>query len=114
MHEMSIVSSIMNIALMTADENRLSKINKIKVQIGDQRHLAPDLLEYAFSFSSKKTIAEGAVLIIEKIPVTMTCLECKNTFTVEDRIYICPECESVNLQMNSGRELIIECIEGEK
>ena len=114
MHEMSIVSNIMNIALKTAGENTLSRINSIKVKVGGQRHLAPDLMEYAFTFFSKDTPAEEAVLVIEKVPVEMTCLDCQETFIVEDRIYICKECGSVNLRLNSGRELIIESIEGER
>ena len=114
MHEMSIVSNIMNIALKSAEENALTRINRIKIQIGGQRHLAPGLMEYAFTFFSKGTIADGADLIVEKVPIIMTCIECLNQFTVNDTTYICPECGSVNLHMDSGRELIIESIEGEK
>lgn len=114
MHEMSVVSSIIDIALQTAGENNLSVIQKIKCKVGQQHHLAPDLMEYAFSFFSRDTIASQADLVIEKVPITMTCLDCKRLFTVSNRMYICPDCGSVHLNMVSGRELIIESIEGEK
>jgi len=114
MHEMSVVSNITKIALETAKDNKLKVIDKIKIAVGSQHHLAPDLMEYAFTFFSKDTIAEGASLIIEKIPITMICLDCKKKFNVQNQVYICPECSSVQLVMKSGRELIIENIEGER
>jgi len=114
MHEMSVVSNITKIALETAKENKLKVINKIKITVGNQHHLAPDLMEYAFIFFSKDTIAEGALLIIEKLPIIMICLDCKKEFKVQNQVYICPECSSVQLAMKSGRELIIENIEGER
>ncbi len=114
MHEMSIVSDIMKIALGTAEENNLSVITKIRIKVGSQHHLAPDLMEYAFSFFRKGTPAAEAVLEIEKVPVTMECSGCRKTFTVEEGIYICPECGSPDLVMLTGRELIIENIEGER
>ncbi len=114
MHEISVVSNIIKIALKTAEENKLKVIEKIKIIVGSQHHLAPDLMEYAFTFFSENTIAEGAKLIIEKIPVIMICLDCKKEFKVQNQVYICPECSSVQLNMKSGRELIIENIEGER
>ncbi len=114
MHEMNIVSNILKIALSTAEENNLTVIKKIRIKVGDQHHLSPDLMEYAFTFFKKNTAASGASLEIEKVPLTMECLECHTVFTVEEGIYLCPECESVRVKMITGRELIIENIEGEK
>ncbi len=113
MHEMSVVSNIIKIALQTAEENNLAAVTKIRIKVGSQHHLAPDLMEYAFSFFKKDTAAAEASLEIKKIPVTMECLGCGRTFTVNEGIYICPVCESVQVKMLTGRELIIENIEGE-
>ena len=114
MHEMSVVSSIMNIALKTAEDNGLSVINRIKIKIGKQHHLAPDLMTYAFDFLKKGTIADKAVLVVDKVPVSLKCRNCSSNFTVEDSTYMCPECGSIQWDMVSGRELLIENIEGER
>ncbi len=114
MHEMSIVSNIMDVALQTAEEHNLAVIKKIKVKVGTQHHLAPDLMEYAFSFFKKNTVAADAALEIEKVPVTMRCRQCRKLYPVDEGIYLCPDCESVNVEMITGRELIIENIEGER
>ena len=114
MHEMSVVSSIMNIALKTAEENNLSVINRIKIKVGKQHHLAPELMKYAFDFLKKETIAASAVLEVEKVPISLKCRTCSNDFTVEDSTYMCPECGSIQWDMISGRELLIENIEGER
>ena len=114
MHEMTVVSNIMKSALQTAYENDIAHIQKIKIKVGEQHHLAPDLMEYAFSFFTKGTIAREAELVIEKVPIIMICNNCGSAFNVLNRVYICPECGSAYLSMQSGRELILESIEGER
>lgn len=114
MHEMTIVSNILNIVLETGKENNLSVINRIKIKVGKQHHLAPDLMKYAFDFLKKGTIAAPAVLEVEKVPVSLSCRNCSRSFTVQDSNYICPSCGSVQWEMVSGRELTIETIEGER
>ncbi len=113
MHEMSIVSNIMDIALKTAAENNLSSISRIKIKVGNQHHLADDLMVYAFSFMKKGTIAASAVLEIERVEITAECRHCGYVFTVKENMYLCPECSSVNPELLRGRELIIESIEGD-
>lgn len=114
MHEMSVVSNILNIALETGEENNLTVISRIKIKVGKQHHLAPDLMKYAFEFLKKGTIAASAVLEVKKVPVSLICRNCSSSFIVEDSNYICPSCGSVQWEMVSGRELTIETIEGER
>ncbi len=113
MHELTVVSNIFKIILQTAKNNNLSKISKINIKVGRQRHLAPDLMEFAFNSVSKNTIAAGASLAIERVDIRMRCSSCGLDFVVGDNTYLCISCGSPKLETISGKDLLIESIEGE-
>ena len=114
MHELTVISNIFNIILETAEENCLKTISGINLIIGKQRHLATDLMESAFNAVARNTIASGAVLNIKRIDIRMKCRECSNEFTVSENQYMCMQCGSGRLETLSGRDLLIESIEGER
>ncbi len=113
MHELTVVSNIFKIILETAESNNLSKISKVSLKVGRQRHLAPDLMKFAFDSVSKNTIASGAFLDIDRVDIKMKCLSCGLEFTVKDNTYLCISCGSAELETISGKDLLIESIEGE-
>jgi hydrogenase nickel incorporation protein HypA/HybF len=113
MHELTVVSNIFKIILESAEKNNLTKISKINLKLGRQRHLAPDLMKFAFDSVSQNTIAAGAVLNIQRVDIKMKCLSCDLQFVVEDNTYLCISCGSPKLETISGKDLLIENIEGE-
>lgn len=113
MHELTVVSNIFKIILETAVINNLSHISKISIKVGRQRHLASDLMEFAFNSVSTNTIAEGAILVIEKVDIKMRCRSCDFKFIVKDNTYFCTSCGSACLETIEGQDLMIDSIEGE-
>lgn len=113
MHELTVVSNIFKIILETAEKNNIKRISKISLKIGRQRHLAPDLMIFALESISKNTIAEKAVLNIERVDIKMRCRSCGTDFIVDDNTYLCSSCGSPALETISGKDLLIESIEGE-
>ena len=113
MHEMSIMTSLFNILEDIAKENNLSKIYKVTLSVGKMRQVVPVAMEMAFTAVTNGTIAEGAKLELESVPVKMRCSTCSREFNVDHNIFICPECESAKLELIQGDELIIKNIEGE-
>ena len=113
MHELTVISNIFTIILKTAEKNNLRKISKISLKMGRQRHLATDLMKFAFDSVSKNTIAEKAELLIERVDIKMRCKSCGIDFIVKDNTYLCISCGSPSLETISGKDLLIESIEGE-
>ena len=113
MHELTVVSNIFKIIMETADINNLTKISKVSLKVGRQRHLAPDLMKFAFDSVAQDTIAAGAFLNIERVDIQMRCRNCGLDFIVEDNAYLCISCGSAGLETISGKDLLIESIEGE-
>jgi hydrogenase nickel incorporation protein HypA/HybF len=114
MHEFSMMANIFKVIEQTARANDLVKIKKVKLKIGELRQIAPDIMQFAFATVAKETIAKEAKLEIEFVPIILKCHHCAKEFSVNENIYICPECGNVDLETLSGKEIVIETIEGEK
>lgn len=113
MHELSIVTNIFAIIDEIARQNDLKRITRVVLIVGRMRQVVPLAMDMAFQAVTKDTLAEGAELELEFIPIRMRCSSCGHEFTVEDNTFLCPMCESTRLEMMQGQELIIKHIEGE-
>lgn len=111
MHEYSIAQSIMQIILAEAEKAKARKILKVSLSIGDLTGVFPDSLSFCFELLSKGTIAEGAKLTIEKVPIRGYCPHCNKAFLIEDNQYFCQHCKNLKIELTTGRELQIDHLE---
>ncbi|MBL4937963.1 hydrogenase maturation nickel metallochaperone HypA [Clostridium sp. YIM B02515] len=115
MHELPITESIVRIASDEALKHNVSKINEIRIKIGEISGLVPECIQYYFDVVSAGTKAEGAKLIINKLPIVMKCVNCN--FTGETDKFVenkCPDCGSTQMKMIGGNEFYIDSMEVEK
>lgn len=110
MHEVGIMEQTVDIAIDCA--KGVDRIHTLKMRIGKMSGVVPEALEFAFDVVTQGTIAEGANLEIETIPVTCYCSECNNNFQPSDWFYECPECGKFSYQILSGKEIELVSIEG--
>jgi hydrogenase nickel incorporation protein HypA/HybF len=68
-------------------------------------------LSFCFSIVAKDSIASGAYLNVEEVPVSGHCNDCSADFKVEEYNYLCPKCGSAKVQVTGGTELRIKDIE---
>jgi hydrogenase nickel incorporation protein HypA/HybF len=113
MHELGITENIMDIALDKAKEAQASKISRINLVVGELSGFVPDCIEFYFEFLSKDTIAQGAKLYFEPVPLQLRCRSCSMVFHPQDTLWSCPECQSQSVEVVGGRELYIESLEVE-
>ncbi len=112
MHEASIALGIIEIAEEHCRKAGYSKIQSIEVDIGSASGVLPDALAMAFDIVKLDTLAGGASLLINEIPIGGRCGGCDCDFTTHDMyILACPECGGSALEITSGRELDIKEIE---
>jgi hydrogenase nickel incorporation protein HypA/HybF len=111
MHEMGIVSGVLDAVNASARDAGATKVLAVKLRIGDMTEAIGDALEFAFEVLSEGTLSEGATLDIEWVSPESVCLECGNQFG-HDRFHRrCPACESYETALVKGRELEIASIE---
>lgn len=115
MHELPIMENILKVVISYAARHKASKILSIHLKIGEMSHLQNDLMQHYFNYLSKQTtIAQGANLEIEKVPVCMQCGDCGSTFQIDikqDQEIECPYCGGGNSTLISGREYFISHME---
>ena len=111
MHEMGIAQNILDIALNAANQEGATKISRINLLAGELRGIVPMQLSFCFSIVAKDSIASGAYLNVEEVPVSGHCNDCNSDFTVKEYNYLCPNCGSAKMQVTGGTELRIKDIE---
>ncbi len=73
MHEASITEAMLDLALEYAQGQR---ITDIYLQVGRMSFVVPGCVEFYFEHLSKGSLAEGATLHFETVPLEMTCTDC--------------------------------------
>ena len=108
MHEVSICESILDILKDEAIKNEASKVTAVRLKIGELSGVVEDALRFAFEVVAKGSIAEGASLVIEEVPLTARCKSCGKEFHIVGYAFSCKHCESPEIEVISGREMQIE------
>jgi len=111
MHELSIIASLFEILEEKAKEQKAKKIVSVKLKVGALSGVVPEFLKTSFDIYKKETIASGAELEIEEVPLKVQCQKCGAEITKDDFIFICEKCASRELKTLSGTELLLEKIE---
>lgn len=111
MHEFSIVQAL----LMQIEENAIyhkaKAVSKVHIIIGEVSGAEPSLLKTAFDTFKQNTIAQNSELIIEFQKPIIRCFSCGKSFELNKFRMRCPECESFNVKVEKGDELILKTLE---
>jgi hydrogenase nickel incorporation protein HypA/HybF len=113
MHELSIVESLLTLALGNAEKARARKIVSIHVVVGDYTGVVEDAANFYFGFLSKDTLAAGARIDYTHVPGQLRCRDCEILFPLQKHSYQCPLCTGKRVEIVGGRELYIENMEVE-
>jgi hydrogenase nickel incorporation protein HypA/HybF len=117
MHELAVTEKILDIAVKHAQMNRVNKILSITLKIGEMSDIENEWIQHYFDYLSKDTVAQGAVLKIEKTPIVLQCNQCRREIEIsKDKLgeTTCPDCSSrKNFSIVSGREYFIKEMEAE-
>jgi hydrogenase nickel incorporation protein HypA/HybF len=114
MHELSIVSSIVDTVTESALKANASRVTKVRLRLGALSGIVKDSLLFCYDFSTRDTLLEGSSLEIEILPVIIHCSNCQ-----EDRVlpniqrFRCPVCDTPSGDVRQGKELEIGSLEVE-
>lgn len=113
MHELSITEHLLADCIKNAEEQNASKIRVIHLCIGQLRGIVPDCIQIYLDMLSEGTIAEGARIESESLPVKVKCMDCKAEGEITSHHLECPHCGSLRLKLLSGKEFYIKSMEVE-
>lgn len=111
MHEYSIVASLIDLCEKEAQKHHAKAIKTVEIDVGRLSGVEVHFLEQSFEVFKEGTICENAALKINLCDVTLLCNECKQTSIAKSNHFICPKCQSENVQTTGGQELHVRSIE---
>ncbi len=111
MHELSIATNLIQLIEQEQRRHGFEHVARINLKVGHFSSVVPEALQMAFEIASKGTVAEDAELVIEDVPLVLKCNKCGKEFQAEPFLFVCPECNSSDVEILTGNELHIESIE---
>jgi len=110
MHEMSIAQSILDVVQQYAksDHSRdtgVPRVKSVRLRIGEMAGVVPESLRFCFEIAGEGTVAQGAELLIDEIPIRCRCTSCNLEFLAERFLFLCPTCGAPEVEVLSGNEL---------
>jgi hydrogenase nickel incorporation protein HypA/HybF len=114
MHELPVTERILDVILSHVERNQVEKVVRVNLRVGELSDLEDEWIQHYFSYLAKDTKAAEAKLIIERVPVVISCSSCSHEFQVnikEMKEIQCPECSEKKGSMISGKEYYIKDME---
>ena len=113
MHEISIMTEALRMAVEAAKSADASRILKLRLRIGSLSGVVPESMRFAFDVVCHGTMAEGATLEIEAVQAACWCGTCQAEFECADFFNECPRCHNFSGELRRGREMDIASVETE-
>ena len=114
MHELAICQALMTQVESIAAERNARTVVTIVVGMGPLSGVEEQLLQHAYPVASAGTIAEGAELVIESLPLRIRCTQCGKESDVQPNKLVCGHCGDWRTSVISGDELMLMSVELEK
>ncbi len=111
MHEMSLCENVIQILDASAKEQGFAAVKTVWLEIGVLSCVEPEAMRFSFDVVSRGTLAEGAVLEIERVPASARCLSCLQDVRINQYGDLCPLCGGSDLQISGGDQLRVKELE---
>jgi len=111
MHELPITEQIIKISVEHGQKARASKIDRIRLVVGERSGYISESIQMYFDIISKGTLCEGAELEIELVRPKLKCPSCNTLFERLPMRFDCPDCGTDGEPTEIGREFYIDSIE---
>jgi len=111
MHELALCQALMNQVESIAAERNARSVVSIVIGMGPLSGVEAQLLQHAYPVASAGTVAEGAQLVIEDLPVRVSCTQCGEESDALPNKLVCKHCGDWRTTLISGDELLLMRVE---
>lgn len=111
MHEVGLMHEALGLALEHARKAGGTQLHGLWLRVGALSGVDVGALRLAFDIVSPGTEAEGAVLVIEEVPVECWCSVCQAPFLPADSVFRCMRCQRISDDIRLGREFDLTRVE---
>ena len=112
MHELSLATEVVESVIRSIPSSHAGQpVTRLTLSIGKMACVTVDSLRFCLELLSRGTVLESVDLVIEEVPVTAICRACGHTWTLNEPLFLCETCQSPDIHITSGREMLIRSIE---
>lgn len=112
MHELSIVYELYRTVTQLAAEAGLHRVEAVRLQVGELSGVEAPYLRECWKAVVQDTPLQTARLEITHFPAIAMCTVCAHLYAHLQCARTCPHCGSQQHQILSGRQFMIDRIEG--
>lgn len=110
-HELSIATSLVELACEKAAGLGNVRVEAVYVRLGPLAGVVRDALLFSFDVAARGTALEGARLELEEVPLTVLCPRCEAERELAGFPLECPACGTPTPRVLRGRELELTSLE---
>ena len=114
MHEMGIANSVLHAVRTEMQRYPGAYPSKVCVRVGQMAAIDQDALRFCFEAITRETDLEALQLEVEVCPLRYCCRRCGCEFVVQDYLFRCPDCASLETECIGGDELELAYMEVEE
>ena len=111
MHELAVCQALIDQVDRVSRENGGRRVLTVTVAVGALSGVEGQLLERAFPLAAAGTVAEGASLVVESIPVAVRCRTCRAESEAAPNRLVCGACRDWQVDVIAGEELLLQRVE---
>jgi hydrogenase nickel incorporation protein HypA/HybF len=112
MHELSIVSSVVDSVIESLESYPGARVIEVRLRVGALAAVVEDSLQFCYELATRATPLEGSRLVVKVLPVMVHCAECGKDGELESlQSFCCPHCGEPASDIRQGREMEIEAFE---
>jgi hydrogenase nickel incorporation protein HypA/HybF len=110
-HELSVATSLVEIACEKASTLGDVEVEALHLRVGALSGVVRDALEFCFELAAKGTAVAGARLEIDDVPLTVRCPKCGEDRVLPGFPLVCPVCDTPTPEVVGGRDLELTALE---
>ena len=107
MHEIGLCQSVLSVVEERAAGSRVAGV---RLRVGALHRVSPEAFDQNFSLVAAGSLADGAAVEVEIVPVVGHCRDCGHQWEAQDQLPLCPGCESMQVELSGGDELVLESL----
>lgn len=108
MHELGILSALVNTIEGIIKKERLTEVEKIVIEVGELSGIVPRYVEQCYPAAVYHTFMEKTVLELIVVEGIVKCRGCGLVFHAVKHDFSCPDCTGQDLEILMGNDIIVK------
>lgn len=111
MHEMTLAENVCRLIEKAHSEQSFSRVETLWLDIGPFAAVDQRALTYCLDIVLRGTVAQGARIECQILPVCAWCAVCQAEVTLGDGAQACPYCANRDLRLSTGTQMRIKALD---